>query len=103
MDSSPSQNAAAFSPAADDVFTRIAGRYDFMCDIFSVYAHRVWKNRMAQRIADTLKKAEEAGISEVILYVSVGLKPHAQVKEEMVRFMAEVAPAFEGTHRDAAA
>jgi alkanesulfonate monooxygenase SsuD/methylene tetrahydromethanopterin reductase-like flavin-dependent oxidoreductase (luciferase family) len=47
-----------------------------------------------QRIIDTLKKAEAAGISEVILYVNVGLKPHAQVKEEMARFMTEVAPAF---------
>ena len=34
---------------------------------------------------------------------AAGLKPHAQVKDEMVRFMAEVAPAFEGTHRDPAA
>jgi alkanesulfonate monooxygenase SsuD/methylene tetrahydromethanopterin reductase-like flavin-dependent oxidoreductase (luciferase family) len=52
-----------------------------------------------QRIVDTLRKAEAAGISEVILYVNVGLKPHAQVKDEMARFMAEVAPAFAGTHR----
>jgi alkanesulfonate monooxygenase SsuD/methylene tetrahydromethanopterin reductase-like flavin-dependent oxidoreductase (luciferase family) len=51
-----------------------------------------------QRITDTLKKAEAAGISEVILYVNVGLKPHAQVKDEMARFIAEVAPAFAGTH-----
>jgi len=51
-----------------------------------------------QRIIDTLKKAEAAGICEVILYVNVGLKPHAQVKEEMARFMAEVAPAFARAH-----
>src|SRR5262245_40152154 len=55
-----------------------------------------------QRIADTLKKVEAAGFSEVILYFNVGLKPHAQVKEEMDRFMREVAPAFEGAHRRAA-
>jgi hypothetical protein len=30
----------------------------------------------------------------VILYFNVGLKPHSQVKAEMARFMAEVAPAF---------
>jgi hypothetical protein len=30
----------------------------------------------------------------VILYFGVGLKPHAQVKDEMARFMTEVAPAF---------
>jgi alkanesulfonate monooxygenase SsuD/methylene tetrahydromethanopterin reductase-like flavin-dependent oxidoreductase (luciferase family) len=46
------------------------------------------------RITDTLKKVEAAGFSEVILYVNVGLKPHAQVKDEMARFMSEVAPAF---------
>jgi alkanesulfonate monooxygenase SsuD/methylene tetrahydromethanopterin reductase-like flavin-dependent oxidoreductase (luciferase family) len=46
------------------------------------------------QIIDTLKKAEAAGIDEVILYANVGLKEHGQVKEEMARFMAEVAPAF---------
>ena len=37
-----------------------------------------------------------AGFAEVILYFNVGLKPHNQVKEEMDRFMREVAPAFAG-------
>src|SRR5207245_2893233 len=46
------------------------------------------------QIIDTLKKVEAAGVAEVILYVNVGLKPHRQVKDEMARFMAEVAPAF---------
>jgi alkanesulfonate monooxygenase SsuD/methylene tetrahydromethanopterin reductase-like flavin-dependent oxidoreductase (luciferase family) len=46
------------------------------------------------QIIDTLKNVEAAGFDEVILYVNVGLKPHPQVKEEMARFMAEVAPAF---------
>jgi hypothetical protein len=47
----------------------------------------------------TLKKAEAAGFSEVICYFNVGLKPHVQVKDEMQRFMEEVAPAFEGAHK----
>ncbi len=47
-----------------------------------------------QRIAATLEKVRAAGFDEVILYFNVGLKPHVQVKEEMARFMAEVAPAF---------
>jgi hypothetical protein len=51
------------------------------------------------RIVDTLKKVEAAGIDEVILYVNVGLKPHAQVKDEMARFMTEVAPAFAAPQR----
>ena len=52
------------------------------------------------RIIDTLKtKVEAAGFDEVILYFSLGLKPHAQVMDEMARFMAEVAPAFAGDAR----
>ncbi len=46
------------------------------------------------QIVDTLKKVDAAGVAEVILYVTVGLKPHAQVKHEMARFAAEVAPHF---------
>ena len=48
----------------------------------------------AARITETLKKVEAAGFDEVILYFNVGLKAHAQVKDEMARFMSEVAPAF---------
>ena len=54
------------------------------------------------RIADVLKKVEAAGVDEVILYFNVGLKPHNQVKDEMARFMAEVAPVFSGAHKVAA-
>ncbi|MGA7265661.1 MAG: LLM class flavin-dependent oxidoreductase [Stellaceae bacterium] len=46
------------------------------------------------QITDTLKKVEAAGFDEVIVYFNVGLKPHPQVKDEMARFMDEVAPAF---------
>ncbi len=46
------------------------------------------------RITDTLKSMEALGFDEIILYFNLGLKPHSQVKEEMARFMAEVAPAF---------
>ena len=45
-----------------------------------------------ERIATTLRRVAEAGFDEVILYFNVGLKPHQQVKDEMARFMAEVAP-----------
>jgi alkanesulfonate monooxygenase SsuD/methylene tetrahydromethanopterin reductase-like flavin-dependent oxidoreductase (luciferase family) len=45
-------------------------------------------------IAEVLQKVAAAGFDEVILYFNVGLKPHPQVKDEMARFMAEVAPAF---------
>jgi alkanesulfonate monooxygenase SsuD/methylene tetrahydromethanopterin reductase-like flavin-dependent oxidoreductase (luciferase family) len=53
----------------------------------------------AAQIVDTLKKVEAAGFEEVILYFNVGLKPHTQVKEEMNRFMEDIAPAFEGAHK----
>jgi alkanesulfonate monooxygenase SsuD/methylene tetrahydromethanopterin reductase-like flavin-dependent oxidoreductase (luciferase family) len=43
---------------------------------------------------DILEKVRAAGFEEVILYFNVGLKEHAQVKEEMARFMAEVAPSL---------
>jgi alkanesulfonate monooxygenase SsuD/methylene tetrahydromethanopterin reductase-like flavin-dependent oxidoreductase (luciferase family) len=57
----------------------------------------------AARITETLKKVEAAGFAEVILYVNVGLKPHDQVKDEMARFMAEVAPSFAADRKIAAA
>jgi alkanesulfonate monooxygenase SsuD/methylene tetrahydromethanopterin reductase-like flavin-dependent oxidoreductase (luciferase family) len=46
------------------------------------------------QVIDTLKKVEAAGVAEVILYINVGLKPHAKVKDEMARFMAKIASAF---------
>ncbi|HUN38788.1 MAG TPA: LLM class flavin-dependent oxidoreductase [Acetobacteraceae bacterium] len=45
-------------------------------------------------ITDVLKRVEAAGFDEVILYFNVGLKPHTQVKDEMARFAADVAPAL---------
>jgi len=47
-----SRNAAAFNSQDDDVFARIASRYDRLCDIFSVFAHRLWKNKMAHMVAN---------------------------------------------------
>ncbi len=44
-------NAAGFAPAHDDVFGRIASRYDLLCDIFSFGIHRFWKRAVARRIA----------------------------------------------------
>lgn len=52
-----------------------------------------------QKIVDDLKTVEASGISEVILYFNYGLKPHAMVKEQMQRFMTDIAPAFDGAHR----
>jgi alkanesulfonate monooxygenase SsuD/methylene tetrahydromethanopterin reductase-like flavin-dependent oxidoreductase (luciferase family) len=54
-------------------------------------------------ILETLKQIEATGYDEVILYFNVGLKDHQQTKDEMARFMAEIAPQFEGAHRSVAA
>ena len=56
-----------------------------------------------QKVVDTLKKVEEAGIAEVILYFNVGNKAHDVVTEQMHRFMDEVAPHFDGKHKKLAA
>lgn len=44
-------NAASFDPARDNVFARIAARYDRLCDLFSLRIHRLWKSAMARAIA----------------------------------------------------
>ena len=45
------RNAAAFDPQGDDVFARIASRYDLLCDVFSFGIHRLWKRAVARAIA----------------------------------------------------
>ena len=47
-----SKNAAEFYTQQDDVFGRIAGRYDLLCDLFSLGIHRLWKRRVARVIAE---------------------------------------------------
>jgi demethylmenaquinone methyltransferase/2-methoxy-6-polyprenyl-1,4-benzoquinol methylase len=44
-------NAAEFHSQQDDVFGRIADRYDLLCDLFSLGIHRLWKRRVAALIA----------------------------------------------------
>jgi alkanesulfonate monooxygenase SsuD/methylene tetrahydromethanopterin reductase-like flavin-dependent oxidoreductase (luciferase family) len=53
-----------------------------------------------QQIVDTLKKVEASGVEEVILYFNVGCKPHNMVKDQMHRFMEQVAPHFQGKHNE---
>jgi demethylmenaquinone methyltransferase / 2-methoxy-6-polyprenyl-1,4-benzoquinol methylase len=47
----PAENAAEFAWQHDDVFGRIASRYDVLCDVFSFGIHRFWKRAVARRIA----------------------------------------------------
>lgn len=44
-------NPADFRFEHDDVFGRIAERYDLLCDLFSFGIHRLWKRAVARRIA----------------------------------------------------
>jgi len=46
------ENAAGFKTKSDDVFGRIASKYDLLCDLFSFGLHRVWKSRVATIIAN---------------------------------------------------
>ncbi|MGE0737034.1 MAG: LLM class flavin-dependent oxidoreductase [Alphaproteobacteria bacterium] len=50
------------------------------------------------QIVESLKKVEQSGIEEVILYFNVGNRPHKMVLEQMHRFMEEIAPHFQGKH-----
>jgi len=56
-----------------------------------------------QQIIDTLKRVEAVGIDEVILYFNFGNRPDAYVREQMHRFMDEIAPAFSGATGETAA
>lgn len=47
-----SKNAAEFYTRRDDVFGRIANRYDLLCDLFSFGIHRLWKRKVARIIAE---------------------------------------------------
>ena len=45
------KNAAEFRATSDDIFGRIADRYDLLCDLFSFGIHRIWKRKVARTIA----------------------------------------------------
>jgi demethylmenaquinone methyltransferase / 2-methoxy-6-polyprenyl-1,4-benzoquinol methylase len=75
--SSEHLNAAQFSTSADDVFGRIASRYDLLCDLFSLWIHRQWKRRVAVLVAsqpwhDLLDAA--SGTGDIVLRV-LNLQP----------------------------
>jgi demethylmenaquinone methyltransferase / 2-methoxy-6-polyprenyl-1,4-benzoquinol methylase len=77
-------NAADFRAETDDVFARIAWRYDVLCDVFSLGIHRLWKRRVAALIAsepwvDLLDAA--SGTGDVALRVARlnHLEPHQRL------------------------
>jgi alkanesulfonate monooxygenase SsuD/methylene tetrahydromethanopterin reductase-like flavin-dependent oxidoreductase (luciferase family) len=81
------------APADYKYFEAIVKRYQTMtAEDFTDAAVLIGN---ADRIAEIIRsRIEAAGFDEVILYFNLGLKPHAQVKDEMQRFMEEVAPKF---------
>lgn len=82
-------NAAAFSPGTDNVFARVAGRYDQLCDIFSLYIHRIWKSRMAAKIAahpagTILDVASGTGHIPLRIQRIIGNRPGATPPEKLL-------------------
>ena len=69
------KNAAEFKTENDDIFGRIASRYDFLCDLFSLGIHRIWKRRVAAVISkepwDILLDAA-SGTGDIVLRVLSG-------------------------------
>ncbi len=66
------KNAAEFYTQADDVFGRIADRYDLLCDLFSFGIHRLWKRRVASIVARESRKQLidcATGTGDIILRV----------------------------------
>lgn len=65
-------NAAHFHADADDVFARIADRYDLLCDLFSLWIHRHWKRKVATLIgrSDWRRMLDSAsGTGDIVLRV----------------------------------
>jgi demethylmenaquinone methyltransferase / 2-methoxy-6-polyprenyl-1,4-benzoquinol methylase len=100
-------NAAAFDTGQDDVFSRIASRYDLLCDLFSLGIHRTWKRRMAQRIArkrwQTMLDVA-AGTGDIALRVVRNIdSPHGRncVVSDICPAMLEIAKRRAGSLVDA--
>ena len=86
-----SSNAADFHAQADDVFGRIATRYDLLCDLFSLGIHRIWKRRVAALIAQepwTCLLDAAAGTGDVVLRIA----NHQGLQREQVVIASDISP-----------
>ena len=86
-----SSNAADFHTQADDVFGRIANRYDLLCDLFSLGIHRLWKRRVAALIAQepwTCLLDAAAGTGDVVLRVA----NHQGLQRAQVVIVSDISP-----------
>jgi demethylmenaquinone methyltransferase / 2-methoxy-6-polyprenyl-1,4-benzoquinol methylase len=98
-------NAAAFSPSRDDVFGRIASRYDLLCDLFSFGIHRLWKRAVAREISDqpwNVLLDGATGTGDIMLRV-LSRSPQGQrsvIASDLSRQMLAMASRRLVTHRD---
>ena len=85
------ENAAEFYTQQDDVFGRIAHRYDLLCDLFSLGIHRVWKRRVARVIAKEpwLQLLDCAtGTGDIILRVT----NHKNLQQDQKLIASDISP-----------
>ncbi len=84
-------NSAGFESSHDDVFGRIAGRYDLLCDLFSFGIHRLWKRRVAEVIAqdqwDELLDVA-SGTGDIVLRV----RDNQQIKSNQTVRVSDISP-----------
>lgn len=86
-----SENAAEFDTRQDDIFGRIAGRYDLLCDLFSLGIHRLWKRRVARIIAQTSWSQLldcATGTGDIILRVI----NHKKVRDDQKIIASDISP-----------
>lgn len=99
-------NAAAFTWQGDDVFGRIAHRYDRLCDLFSLGIHRLWKRRVARVIARepwTVLLDGATGTGDIILRLLPGVSGQGRriVASDISPRMLAIAERRLAGHRDA--
>lgn len=93
MPSIPSSNAAEFVTQNDDVFGRIANRYNLLCDLFSFGIHRLWKRKVAGRIAQELWTSmldAASGTGDVVLQVA----QHQQIQPQQSIIVSDISSAM---------
>jgi len=97
-----SANAADFHTSVDDVFGRIASRYDLLSDLFSLGIHRLWKRRVATLIAQeswTNLLDAAAGTGDVVLQVA----RHQSIQSHQKIVASDISPQMLAIARQRAA
>jgi ubiquinone/menaquinone biosynthesis methyltransferase len=98
-------NAAEFAWQHDDVFGRIASRYDVLCDVFSFGIHRLWKRAVARRIASEewqvlLDGATGTGDIIIRLLAHQATEGRTVIASDVSKSMLAVAERRLARHRD---